>query len=99
MTIGVTLYSWNGRPALESQDGRVRYIASPGEGWTGKTTETAVALATIRAEAVTIGRDEFDARFGGAPWNVPDLEGWFQRRDPARPFDSYARTRAWAFGR
>lgn len=96
MTAGVTLRDWNGRPALESQDGAVRYIASPGEGWTGVTGETAVALATIRAEAVSIGRDEFDARFGGAPWNVPDLEGWFQRRDPARTFDGYAKARAWA---
>lgn len=97
MTIGVTLYSWNGRPALESQDGRVRYIASPGTDWTGHTEATAVAVATLRAQAITIGRDEFDARFAGAPWNVPDLDGWFQRRDPDRTFDSYANARAWAF--
>lgn len=96
MTTGVTLRDWNGRPALESQDGQVRYIATPGEVWTGDTAETAVALATIRAEAVSIGRDEFDARFGGTPWNVPDLDGWFLRNDLARPFDSYAKARAWA---
>ena len=44
-----------------------------------------------------IGRDEFDNRFAGPPWSVPDLDGWFLRNDPDRPFDSYAKARAWAF--
>ncbi|WP_162854565.1 hypothetical protein [Sphingobium estronivorans] len=95
LTIGVIFYSWNGRPALESQDGRLRYIASPGTGWIGATDETATTGATLRAHAITIGRDEFDDRFSGVPWNVPDLDGWFQRRDPARPFDSYRRMCFW----
>lgn len=94
MPQGITLRDWNGRPALENQDGAIRFIASPGEGWTGGTEETAVALATIRAEAVSIGRDEFDNRFAGPPWNVPDLDGWFLRNEPDRPFDSYAKARA-----
>lgn len=98
MTSGVTLYSWNGRPALESQDGRVRYIASPGTDWTGHTEATAVAVATLRAQAITIGRDEFDARFGGPPWNVPDLDGWFIGRGSTAPYDIYAKARAWARG-
>jgi len=97
MTVGVTLRDWQGRPLLERADGQVRYIASPGEGWIGGTDETAVTIATVRAEATSIGRDEFNDRFGGPPWNVPDLDGWFQRRDPDRTFDSYANARAWAF--
>lgn len=97
VTTGVTLYSWNGRPALESQDSRVRYIASPGTGWIGATDETVVTVSTLRAQATTIGCDEFDARFGEAPWNVPDLNGWFQRRDSGRHFDSYAKARFFAW--
>lgn len=96
MPQGITLRAWKGRPLLERADGQVRYIASPGGSWIGGTEETAVTIATVRAESISIGRDEFDDRFAGPPWNVPDLDGWFQRRNPARGFDSYAKARAWA---
>lgn len=77
-------------------DGQVRYIASPGQGWTGDTEGSAVSLATIRAEAASIGEGAFSDRFNGPPWNAPDLDGWYQRRDPNRPYDSYAKARFWA---
>ena len=96
MTAGVTYYDWNGRPAL-TRDGQVRYVAAPGGVWTGATDGSAVALATLRAEAASIGEGAFADRFNGPPWNTPDLDGWYQRRDPARPFDSYAKARFWAF--
>lgn len=83
MTTGVTLYDWSGKPAL-IQDGQVRYIASAGQGWTGATPETAVAVATVRTQGVSIGEGAFADRFSGPPWNVPDLDGWYQRRDPNR---------------
>lgn len=74
----------------------IRCIASPGEGWTGESENTAVTHATVRSEATSPGRDEFNDRFGGSPWNVPDLDGWLLCNDPARPFDSDAEARAWA---
>lgn len=95
MTTGVTYYAWGGRPAL-TLDGQVRYIASPGGGWIGDTEGSAVSLATIRREAASIGEGAFSDRFNGPPWNAPDLDGWYQRRDPNRPYDSYAKARFWA---
>jgi len=95
MTTGVTYCDWAGRPAL-TQDGQVRYIAAPGAGWIGDTEGSAVSLATIRREAASIGEGAFSDRFNGPPWNAPDLDGWYQRRDPNRPYDSYAKARFWA---
>lgn len=80
MTIGLTFYDWRGRPAIV-RGGQVRFVGSPGEGW---GDETLAPVATIAAEAVSIGSDEFDTRFSGPPWNLPDLDGWYQRRDPSR---------------
>lgn len=59
--IGGTLYSWNGSPALKSQDGWACFIVSPNTVWIGATDKMAIALATIRAEAISIRGEEFDA--------------------------------------
>lgn len=90
-----TFYDWSGKPAV-IQDGQARAVFTIGGAWKGAVAEDGVTVASVRSTGLSIGRDEFDARFGGAPWNVPDLEGWFQRRDPARTFDGYAKARAWA---
>lgn len=95
MTTGVTYRVWQGKPVLE-KDGQTRFVAAIGGAWTGNTPETALDIATIRREAPSIGEGEFSDRFGGDPWNAPDLEGWYQRRDPARTFDSYAKARFFA---
>lgn len=96
MTTGVTLYDWGGRPAI-TRDGQVRYVSTPGEGWTGGTEGAAVSLATLRKEAASIGRDVFDDRFAGPPWSVPNLDGWYLRPETlaAQPFD-WARARRYA---
>lgn len=95
VTTGVTYYEWAGRPAL-TLDGQVRFIPSPGEGWTSVSGGSPVSLATIRREAASIGEGAFSDRFDAPPWNAPDLDGWYQRRDPNRPYDSYAKARFWA---
>lgn len=89
MTTGVTYYDWAGRPAL-TLDGQARAILAPGSAWTG-----ADFLAVSR-QGASIGEGAFANRFNGPPWNAPDLPGWYQRRDPTRPYDSYAKARFWA---
>lgn len=96
MTGGVTFYAWGGKPAL-IKDGQARAVFTIGGEWAGAVSDDGVAIASVRSTGLSIGRDEFDGRFGGAPWNVPDLEGWFQQRNPTRTFDGYAKARAWAF--
>jgi len=94
MTTGVTLYGWGGKPAL-IQDGQARAVMMIGGAWKGALPDDGVSAATIRSSGLSIGRDEFDARF--ARWGLSDLDGWYQRRDPERGFDSYAKARAWAY--
>jgi hypothetical protein len=93
---GRAFWSWRGRPAI-SQDGQVRYVDHAGGAWTGATDATAVELITLAADAFSIGRDEFYARFAGAPWSLPDLDGWYQSPATlaAQPFD-WARARLYA---
>ncbi len=87
MTTGTTYYDLVGRPAL-ARDGKAMTVAAKGGKW------TAISVSALRP-AVNIGEGAFADRF--AAWNLPDLDGWFQRRDPARPYDSYAKARRAAF--
>ena len=100
MSTGRTYWDWRGKPTI-SLNGAARYVAAAGGAWTGGDTKTAVSLATLAAQATSIGRDVFDDRFAGPPWSLPDLTDasgteWYQRPDPGRPFDSYARARLFA---
>lgn len=63
----------------------MRLGAKPGEG---------ISAAAIVATGDSIGRDEFYSRFAGR--DLADLDGWYQRRDAARTFNSYRKARAWA---
>ncbi len=88
MTTGVTYRNWQGRPAL-TQDGQPRSVAKSGDKW------ASVDFATVMREAASIGEGHFADMF--AAWNLPDLTGWYQRRDPARPYDSYSKARRAAY--
>lgn len=94
MTTGVTYRVWQGKPVLE-KDGQTRFVDAIGGAWTGHTPETALDIGIIRREAPSIGEGNFADRF--AAWGLTDLDGWYQRRDPSRGFDSYAKARAWAY--
>ena len=93
MTTGVTFYDWGGKPAL-IQVGQVRAVFMIGGAWAEAPQDDGVAVASVRSTGLSIGRDEFDARFSA--WGLADLDGWYQVPDPERPFDSYAKARAWA---
>lgn len=86
---GVTYRDWNGKPAL-TRDGQARAILTPSGGWSDAD------FHLIAQEGASIGGGAFADRFDGPPWNAPDLDGWYQRRDPNRPYDSYANARFWA---
>lgn len=94
MTSGVTYRAWQGKPVLE-KDGQTRFVAAIGGAWTGDTPETALDIALIRQQAPSIGEGHFADMFAG--WGLSDLDGWYQRRDPLRGFDTYAKARSWAF--
>ena len=81
MTTGVTFYDWGGKPAL-IQDGQVSAVFTIGGAWAGAAQDDGVAVASVRSTGLSIGRDEFDARFSA--WGLADLDGWYQRRDPFR---------------
>ena len=88
MSTGRTFWSWNGKPAI-SRDGSVRYVAAAGDAWMGGKPGQIVSPQTLAAAAMSIGRDTFDQRFAGPPWNLPDLTDpdgteWYQRPDPNR---------------
>lgn len=93
MTTGVTFYDWGGKPAL-IQDGQARAVFTIGGAWKGALPEDGVAVTSVRSTGLSIGRDEFDARFSA--WGLADLDGWYQAPDPDRPFDSYAKARFYA---
>jgi hypothetical protein len=93
MSTGVTYRNWNGKPAL-TQDGEARAVLEVGGGWIGADTDSGVDFLTVSRSGASIGEGHFADMF--ADWNLPDLEGWYQRRDPNRPYDSYAKARFWA---
>lgn len=88
MTTGVTYRNWGGKPAL-TQDGQARAVLTIGGAW------TEADWATVTRGGASIGEGRFADMFAG--WSLADLDGWYQRRDPTRPFDSYAKARFWAF--
>lgn len=88
MTTGVTYRNWQGKPAL-TQDGQARAVLVRGGAW------TVVDWLTVTRQGASIGEGKFADMFAG--WNLPDLAGWYQRRDPARPYDSYAKARRAAY--
>lgn len=87
MTTGRTFYDWGGKPAIV-QDGAARVVPAISGAW----AEADWALVT--KQGLSTGRDAFDERF--AAWGLPDLDGWYQRPDPARPHDSYMKVRLYA---
>jgi hypothetical protein len=93
MTTGVTYRNWKGRPAL-TQDGQVRAMKARLGDWLGADEADGIDWRTVMAEAASIGEGHFSDMF--ADWGMKDLEGWYQRRDVARPYDSYAKARIWA---
>lgn len=93
MSTGVTYRVWNGRPVLE-QDGQARTVLAINGAWTGDTPQTALDIATIRAQAPSVGEGHFNDVF--ALWNLPDLDGWFVSRTSTQPYDTYRKARFWA---
>ncbi|WP_375397308.1 hypothetical protein [uncultured Sphingomonas sp.] len=93
MTTSVTYRNWNGRPAL-TQNGEARAILEPGGGWVGADAHDGIDVLTVSRGGANIGEGHFADMFAG--WNLPDLDGWYQRRDPNRPYDRYAKVRFWA---
>lgn len=94
MTTGVTYRNWRGKPAL-TQDGQARVVLSPGGEWTPPFADEAAGFLAVSRDAASIGEGKFADMFEA--WKLPDLDGWYQRRDPARPYDSYAKARRAAF--
>ena len=94
MTTGVTYRNWQGKPAL-TQDGQARVVFASGGAWTGGNASDGIDHATVAREGASIGEGHFADMFAG--WNLPDLAGRYQRRDPARPYDSYAKARRAAY--
>lgn len=88
MSTSRTFWSWNGRPAI-SMGTDVRYVEQAGGAWTGGTDATAVGLLELASQGISLGRDQFYSRFAGAPWNLPDLDGWYSSPATlaAQPFD------------
>jgi hypothetical protein len=93
MTTGVTFYDWGGKPAL-IQDGQARAVFTIGGTWGGAAPEDGVAVASVRSTGLSIGRDEFDARFSA--WGLADLDGWYRSRTSTAPNDTYAKARRFA---
>lgn len=77
MTTGVTFYDWGGKPAL-IKDSEARAVLSRSGAWIGAAPDDGLSVAAIRSAGLSIGRDEFSARFSA--WGLADLEGWFQAR-------------------
>ena len=94
MTPGITYRNWRGKPAL-TQDGQARALLAPGGAWIGGKSSDGIDHTTVVREGASIGEGHFADMFAG--WNLPDLDGWYQRRDPARPYDSYFKARRAAY--
>ena len=93
MTTGVTDRNWIGKAAL-TQDGEARAVLEPGGEWISANPVDGLDFLAASQAGTSIGEGHFADMF--ADWNLPDLEGWFLRNDPARPFGTYAKARAWA---
>lgn len=88
MTTGCTFYDWGGKPAIV-QDGKARAVFTIGGAWQGELPGDGVNVAALRAAVLSIGRDAFDDRF--VLWCLTGLDGWYQRRDSARPYPATQR--------
>lgn len=57
-------------------------------------SKDAIDYLNVSREAPSIGEVHFADMF--ADWDLADLAGWYQRRDPNRRFDDYRKVRFWA---